>query len=199
MDDLSTLPRVKTRMRFAEFAAFYLATPDKQRWELIDGEAIMMPPPRRLHQTISKNIERLLDTQLEGTQPSWVADREIGVQIPEDEDWAPEPDVTVADRAYPVDQIWTTRFYFIVEVLSEERRDVLEKKRAFYRSHAPCRGFMFVKQTEQAIELYVREASGWRTTHLTSPTDHIDIPDIGRISTVDDCYSHTPLHLSGQQ
>jgi Uma2 family endonuclease len=194
MDDLSSLPKTVTRMRFAEFAAFYETRPHKQRWELIDGEAIMMPPPRRVHQQIAKNIERLLDAALAQSQPAWVADREIGIRAPELEDWAPKPDVTVADRDYPIDEMWAPRFYFVVDVLSDEQKDALEKKRTFYRAHAQSRGFMFVKQTEQSIELCVRGSAQWHVMILTAPTALITIPDIGTIGTGNDCYVNTSLH-----
>jgi Uma2 family endonuclease len=191
MDDLATRPL--TRMRFAEFAAFYATRPHKQRWELIDGEAIMMPLPSRLHQRIADSIQDLLKARLRIAQPNWYPDGEIGIRAPEHVDWAPEPDVTVADMDIAEGEIWAERFYFVVEVLSSDRQDVLAKKRDYYRSHASCRGFMFVKQTAQHLELCVGRDGRWTTSELVGRDDPIDIPDIGVIGTLNDCYVTTHL------
>ncbi len=41
------------------FRAFYSTRPDEERWQLIDGVAVMMPPPIPAHQRIASNLEGL--------------------------------------------------------------------------------------------------------------------------------------------
>ena len=38
----------------------YLETPDDERWELLNGELVMAPSPRRMHQDVSGNLYFLL-------------------------------------------------------------------------------------------------------------------------------------------
>jgi Uma2 family endonuclease len=191
MDDVIVKPRV--RLTFAHFEAFRDARPKLEKWELIDGDLIMMPPPALVHQRICKNIETMLSARLSSVRPQWEADREIGVHIPEDDDYCPEPDVTVIDRDIALGQVYAERFYFVVEVLSKDRTDVLDKKRAYYQRHAHCRGFLFVSQKEISAELVVRTLNGWRAVILTGPLADIDIPDIGMIGRLGQAYRSTPL------
>jgi Uma2 family endonuclease len=138
-------------------------------------------------------LETMLNTQLSVVRPEWEADREIGVHMPEDDDYSPEPDVTVIDRDIVLGQIYAERFYFVVEVLSKDRADILDKKRAFYKAHAHCRGFLFVSQKEISAELTIRMTDGWLVRELRCADDSIDIPDIGLIGRFGQAYRSTPL------
>ncbi len=40
----------------------YLETPDDERWELINGELFMAPPPSTLHQEVAADLVTLLNT-----------------------------------------------------------------------------------------------------------------------------------------
>jgi Uma2 family endonuclease len=163
----------------------------------------MMPPPSLVHQRISKNIERLLDARLAIVRPDWAADREIGVLLPADEKYNPEPDVTVIDAAIEIGQIYAERFYFVAEVLSNSDRPeqragadrpiVLAVKLAYYQRHEQCRGVLIVRQDRIEADLHVREPTGWEFRALRDPADHILIPDIGDIGALADCYKDTPL------
>jgi Uma2 family endonuclease len=51
-----TTPKVKPRLTYED----YLKTPDDERYELLDGELIMAPSPREVHQIISLNLSSLL-------------------------------------------------------------------------------------------------------------------------------------------
>lgn len=193
MDDIIVKTAKIVRMTFAEFAAFYDARPQGERWELIDGEAIQMPPSTTMHQRIAGNLRDLLKARLRSACPNWFADQEIGVRDRSIDPYAPQPDVTVGDRVIPPDQVWSERFYFVVEVLSSDRRDVLEKKRTFYQAHAHCRGFMFIRQDRIEAEFATRRDHAWTSVMLTAPDAVIDIPDIGVIGRVGDAYADTHL------
>ena len=47
-------------MNLPEFLCFLHSRPDEERWELIEGVPMMMPPPRIAHQRIASNLERHL-------------------------------------------------------------------------------------------------------------------------------------------
>ena len=79
------------------FLDFYGSRPDGERWELIDGAPITMPPPRIEHQRIASNLQRQLSIALAERRPTWHADSQIGVVSPDVDTFRPEPDVAVVD------------------------------------------------------------------------------------------------------
>ena len=105
-----------------QFHAFREERPKEEKWELIDGVPMMMPPPTLMHQRVAANLDRMLNAHLETVKPDWRADREVGVWLKDDEKYNPEPDVTVIDAAIAIGQIYVERFYFVAEILSESDR-----------------------------------------------------------------------------
>ena len=185
--------RMVPQATLEQFHAFRDERPKEEKWELIAGVPTMMPPPTLMHQRISGNLDLLVNARLALTKPEWRADREIGLLLPEDDKYNPEPDVTVIDTDIGIGQIYATRFYFVAEVLSgSDQPIVLDLKLAYYKQHAPCRGVLFVRQDQVAAELHVR-ATPWSTIQLSTPSDRIAIPDIGEIGTLGHLYRHTPL------
>ena len=184
------------------FHAFRDERPKGEKWELIDGVPMMMPPPTLIHQRICKNLETLLDTHLRSANPGWMADREIGILLPHDKKFNPEPDVTVIDIGVAVGQIYAERFYFVAEVLSESNRPelvagsdkpiVLAAKLAYYQEHAPCQAILFVRQDRIEATLHAR-AEHFSPRTLENPADRLDIPGIGAIGSLSQLYRHTPL------
>jgi Putative restriction endonuclease len=84
---------LQTRMSVELFRQFVADRSDKERWELIDGVAMMMAPPTLAHQCIASNLQLLLNQALESHSPTLVALQTIGVNIaPTVEDYDPEPD-----------------------------------------------------------------------------------------------------------
>ena len=83
-----------------QFHAFRDERPKEEKWELIDGVPMMMPPPTLMHQRIARNLETLLNAHLQATKPEWQADREVGVWLKGDEKYNPEPDVIVIETAF---------------------------------------------------------------------------------------------------
>lgn len=182
------------RVTLEQFHAFRDERPKEEKWELIDGVMTMMPPPALTHQRISKNLETLLNVRLAAVRPIWEADREIGVLLPKDERYNPEPDVVVIDRDYRPGQIYAERFYFVAEVRSPNDKPViLDLKRGYYQAHEHCRGVLFVDQETIGATLMVRDGDVWSTHELTRPADRVSIPDIGEIGTLGQLYRSTPL------
>jgi len=177
------------------FQGFYQLRPKEEKWELIDGRPVVMPPPTRTHQRICGNLERLINERLGMVRPEWRADREIGLLIPHDQKFNPEPDVTVVDTVYPPGEIYAERFYFVAEVLSgSDQPWVLKAKLDYSQRHEPCQAILFVRQDQIAAEYYSR-ANGWAKADWTNPITRVDIPGIGDIGPLSDLYRFTPLSL----
>ena len=81
-----------------QFLDFLEYRPDEEKWELIDGYALMMAPPTFGHQRISGNLWRALNDRLELAKPEWLAHFEVGIELPEYSRYRPEPDVMVVDE-----------------------------------------------------------------------------------------------------
>jgi Uma2 family endonuclease len=190
------------QLTLEQFQAFREERPKEEKWELIGGAPMMMPPPTLVHQRISRNLETLLNERLRETRPEWMADREIGILLPKDEKYNPEPDVTVIDRDIELDQVYAKRFYFVAEVLSEGNRpelragsdkpQVLAAKIDYYRLHEHCRGVLVVRQDRVEAELHVRAAPRPKS-ELRRAADRIAIHDIGDIGPLGALYRDTPL------
>ena len=182
------------RATLEQFHAFREARPKEEKWELIDGVMTMMPPPSLVHQCISGNLDRLLYARIEDLKLPWRPDREVGILLPDDDRYNPEPDVIVVDAFAPFGQIYAEKFYFVAEILSpHDKANLIDLKRAFYQGHAHCRCVMFVRQDRMAAEVAVREGTGWRVENLDQPGAAITVPDLGTIGTLGALYRHTPL------
>jgi Uma2 family endonuclease len=188
-------PRQLARMGLAAFHAFRDGRPDREKWELIDGVAVMMPPPFLVHQRISGNIERMLNDCLARNNPAWRADREIGLLVPDDDTYNSEPDVTVIDLDVEMGQLYAERFYFVAEVLSGSDKDwVLDAKLGYYQRHEHCLSVLFVRQDRIAADFYCRN-DAWAKAELVDPMADISVPGIGNIGSLSDLYRYTPLAL----
>jgi Uma2 family endonuclease len=85
------------QLTMRQFHAFRDERPKEEKWELIDGVPMMMPPPTLVHQRIARNLEALLNAHLLADKPEWQADREVGVWLKGNDKFNPAPDVTVSD------------------------------------------------------------------------------------------------------
>jgi Uma2 family endonuclease len=93
------------------FRAFYATRLDEERWELINGAAVRMPPPTPGHQRIAGNLERLLLDALERHDPSRTVYQRLGLNLASVVDnYDPEPDVVVVD-AEGGDERYSDTFY----------------------------------------------------------------------------------------
>src|ERR1700745_3981268 len=90
--------RSPPRLSVELFRGFLEGRPDEERWELIDGVAVMMAPPTLAHQRIAGNLQRGLDDALDRHAPTLTAYQRAGINLaPSIEHYDPEPDVVVID------------------------------------------------------------------------------------------------------
>jgi Uma2 family endonuclease len=184
------------------FRSWAEARPDEERWELIDGVAILMHPPTLAHQRIAGNLEQLLNDALETHAPGFLAFQRPGLDLgPEFTNYQPEPDVAVVDVDFRPGQRYAARFHLAAEVISpsdnrkERENDEVwaEKKRAVYHDHPACRCVLVIEQERYEVRLDLRSESGWTSRTLRSPEDIIEIAQFGFRCRLGDLYRHTPL------
>ena len=186
--------RRRPQLTMEQFHAFRDERPKEEKWELIDGVPMMMPPPTVVHIRIARNLESLLNVRLAAVKPEWQADREVGVLLDGDEKYNPEPDVTVIDTTVALGQVYVGRFYFVAEVLSEsDKSAVVEAKLRYYQDHQRNRCVLFVRQDRVEAEQHDREGASWRPRQLSGAHESLTLPDIGTIGRLGDLYKFTPL------
>lgn len=187
---------LQTRMSVELFRQFVADRSDKERWELIDGVAMMMAPPTLAHQCIASNLQLLLNRALESHSPTLVALQTIGVNIaPTVEDYDPEPDVVVIDHlaVETPDERYADRFYLVAEIVSQSDRVDADRKRAIYKLHETCTCILTVQQERVEVRVDLRSNARWTDEKLTKPDDLLVLPDFGLRCKVSDIYRGTPL------
>lgn len=177
--------RHETGMTVAEYRVWVEGTPDDERWELLDGEPVLMSPPRARHQRIVMNIAKRLDELAERRGCNALPG--LGVLSEAMDDFAPIPDIVVtcgplAQDGYTKDPV------LVAEVLSPSTmRNDLGRKTAFYRSVPSLRTFLIVHQDEVRVEVW-RRADGWSMSGAGAGAV-IDLPELGGALAVDEVYA----------
>jgi Uma2 family endonuclease len=184
------------RMSLELFRAFYAGRPDEERWELIDGAAVMMTPPTLAHQVMAGNLQRLLNEALEQHDPTRVAIQRAGVNVgPTIQDYDPEPDVVVVDAvlAEQSDERYAGRFYLVAEIVSASDRVDIADKREIYKLHDACTCILTIQQDRFAVRVELRGAGDWREQSLDSPEDILQLDEFGLRCEIAEIYRGTAL------
>ena len=173
-------------MGVAEYQVWVADRPDEERWELIDGEPVLMSPPSERHQTIVASLIRHLAPVGRDTQCRAIP----GIAALSDtmDTFAPIPDVMV--RCGPMLKDGYARDPVLVaEVLSPSTmsRD-RGRKTDFYRSIASLQVFLIVYQDEPRVEAWRRDADGNWMKQVRGPGETIDLPELGGRLAVADIY-----------
>lgn len=164
------------------FRAFTASRPEEERWELIDGVAVMMTPPTKAHQRIASNLEALLLNALKRHAPQFTAYQRLGVNLgPALQHYDPEPDVLVIDAEVGPgsDERYADRFYLAAEIVSASDKDFVEAKRDIYQRHEACKCVLVVQQNRYEVRVDLPTESGWTQQVLTDPNDSLDLRDFG--------------------
>lgn len=189
------------RMNVTEFVDFLQLRPDEERWELIDGIAMMMPTPKIAHQRIASKLERHLNDALRAHKPEWSADREIGVVLDELGRYRPEPEIAVVDAAIDTELLHASRFYLVAEVISpsDEVRTrgeaLIDAKVAFHKSQ-PTNRYIIIRQDVVHVTVQAPGVDGqWPSEPigLSSLDQSVEFRETGAICTLADLYQRTPL------
>ncbi len=179
------MPAPKTRYTFADC----LTWDEKERIEIINGEAFLMAPPTRVHQKISGEIFRQLANFLEGKKcevyPAPFAVRlfEQTGDAPEDVDTMVEPDITVVCDSNKLDKYGCKGAPdLVIEVLSPStlRHDRLTKLNLYQR--AGVREYWIVDPENRSVQVLTL------TNGLLLPQDEYGSEDVARVNGLDGCF-----------
>jgi Uma2 family endonuclease len=187
--------RSPPRLSVELFRGFLEGRPDEERWELIDGVAVMMAPSTLAHQRIAGNLQRVLDYALERHAPTLTAYQRAGINLaPSIEHYDPEPDVVVidADASQEPDRRYADRFYLAAEIVSSSDRTYVESKREVYKLHDACNCILTV-QDRFEVRVHLRAGGGWTEQVLTKPDDLLVLPEFGLRCQLRDLYRGTAL------
>jgi Uma2 family endonuclease len=175
-----------------EFFALMESRPEEERWQLIDGVAMMMPPPTLVHQRIAANLARALNDAFDTARLELFAFQEVGLIVPEAELFRPEADVAVLDAMAEYES-YASKFHLVAEILSDSNTDKdIAVKRQRYLQHPDNLYFVLMEQKRVWAEVLARAAS-WQPMVLEGPDAVLEIPEWSFRVTLGDIYRGTPL------
>lgn len=146
-----------TRMTVAEFLAWN--APGETRWELVDGQPVMMNPPKVAHVDIAQNIGVFLAMRL---RPPCRVGQGVGVLLDETTDTYLEADVAVSCEGRRPGQQHFEAPRLIVEILSSSTKDYdVGNKAERYRFLASVEELLLVSSTGRHVTHWRRETEGW--------------------------------------
>jgi Uma2 family endonuclease len=186
------------QMTIEEFLAFTDSRPDGERWELIEGVAIMRPSPIDDHQTIVANVLTALMLHKRRSGASWLPMPGIGTRVPVSPRSLPQPDVFV--KGTPNTGLPTTDDALVLfEVLSRSNTKVDQAwRRKVYASVPNCQHYVTVSLKAVELAVYDR-ATSWNKRTFASLHDTLDLPAIGFTMPVAEVYLETTCLRRGKQ
>ena len=175
-----------------EFMAFLETRPDNERWDLIEGVAVMMAPPSYAQQRITRNFCELLNSAFSEQRLDLFAYFSTGVRNPGLRNFQPEPDIVVKPGVAGYD-LYSENFQLAGEIMSptNNRREI-DLKLHRYREAPDNLYAVVIEPSEFLVEIYAKREN-WQLKVLKQPNDVIDMPEFGLRCRVIDLYCGTPL------
>ncbi len=166
--------------------------PDDERWELIEGVAVLNASPTNFHQIIANNIGHALATWKENHDVAWVPLLGIGTRVPVSPRSLPQPDMQVMSLQPTVESRETSDSLVLFEVISKSntRTDQAWRLKA-YSSIPNCQHYVTVSKTKPAISRYDR-ATGWTAVAITGLGSSLELPALGVTIPLNLIYRWTP-------
>ena len=185
-------PPLSGTMDVDEFMAFLETRSHQERWDLIEGIAVMMAPPGHAHQRIASNLSQLLNAAFAARKLDLFAYIGTGVRSPGVRNFQPQPDVVVVPGVSGYD-LYSERFQLVAEVLSPtNRRQEIDLKLRSYCAAPDNLYAVVIEPREFLVEIYSKRAT-WQPAILAKADDPIEIPEFGLRCRVADLYVGTPL------
>lgn len=180
------------QMTIEEYLAFTDQRPDGERWELVEGVAVMSPSPTQWHQTICKNILFTLEYVKRTASASWSPMPGVGIRVLASPRSLPQPDVYVQEGT-PANSPVSNDAVAIFEILSKSntRADRAWRKRV-YASVPNCQHYVTVA-TDRAQVIRHDRTGQWTEIALTGLLETLELPAIGASIPLRDIYRFTPI------
>jgi Uma2 family endonuclease len=180
------------QLTIEEFLAFTETRPDEERWELIEGVAVLNPSPVDHHQMVVANIVTYLMSHKLRTGASWFPMPGVGTRVPVSPRSLPQPDVFVKEGATTGSPV-TEDALVLFEVLSRSNTKSDQAwRRRVYASVPNCLHYVTVFLKSVMVEAYDRE-TGWKQREFTNLADTLALPALGLSIPLADIYRWTPL------
>ena len=191
---MNAIPRLPPdqQMTIEEFLDFTQSRPHGERWELIEGVAVMNASPIDHHQMITANIVGYLLQKKEQNGASWLPLLGVGTRVPIAANSLPQPDDFV--MAGPLTgRPLTDDALVIFEVLSRSNTTADQAwRRRVYSSVENCEHYVTVSLRTAEIVAFDR-ATGWAMRTVDGLDSLLDLPAIGVSMPLSTVYRYTPL------
>jgi Uma2 family endonuclease len=175
-----------------EFMALLETRPYGERWELIEGVAVMMTPSSYAHQRIAYNLCNLLNNSFAARRPDLFAYIHVGIRLPGLMNFQPPPDDVVVPGVAGHD-LYTERFQLVAEILSSSntRREIDLKLRRY--REAPENLYSVVIEPREFLAEVYATSRNWEPAIVRQPDDPNEMPEFGLRCRLGDLYRGTPL------
>ncbi|MBV8568547.1 MAG: Uma2 family endonuclease [Methylobacteriaceae bacterium] len=182
--------RLSGTMDVHEFEAFLEGRPQQERWQLIQGNAVMMAPPNLVHQRIALNLRDLLTDGVRARGLDLFVYVDVGVRVPTAKNFQPQPDVLPGTAGC---QLFGERFSFVAEVISPSntRKEIGLKLRR-YREAPDNLYVMIIEQRRVFAEVHARSRN-WQPAAIRRADDLVELPELGLRCVLGALYWGTPL------
>lgn len=180
------------QLTIEEFLAFTATRPSGERWELIEGVAIMSPSPTEWHQTVTANIVTWLMNHKRDQGASWLPIPGVGTRVPVSPNSLPQPDVFV--KAGPAsDSHVTDDALVLFEVLSRGNTKADQAwRRKVYASVPNCQHY-FTLSLKRAEAVAYDRATQWKASSVKGLDQALVLGTLGVELPLADIYRYTPI------
>lgn len=179
-------------MTIEEFLEFTDTRPDGEKWELIEGVAVLSPSPVDVHQLIVGNLITELMLAKRRLHASWIPLIGIGTRVPASPNSLPQPDLFVMDRAATGSPLTDdARVIFEVISRSNTKADQAWRKQV-YTSVPNCQQYVTVSQKTAEVVAYNR-AADWKPLAIKGLDGKLDLSALAVGLQLSEIYRYTPL------
>lgn len=173
------------RMDVSEFRLWVEGRPAHERWELLDGEPVLMAPPRERHRRIVMNLAGRLDALAEPR--GCRAMPGLAILSAAMGDFAPIPDVVVRCGP-PLPEGYAADPLLVAEVLSPSTMSLDRgRKIDFYRTVPSLAVLLIVYSDEARVEVWRRAGDDWSVAAL-GLDGTVSLPELDGAVPVRDLY-----------
>ena len=168
-------------MTIEEFLGYVEERPDGEKWELIEGIAVLSPTPTDFHQFIVANlILGLGNWKLQRTAP-WFVLPGVGTRVPASPRSLPAPDVMVKERAGTGSHV-SDEALVLFEVLSPSNKKADRDWRlSVYRSVLNCQHYVTIAQNRVHVLRHDRD-NDWKPVKLGGLDEAVALPALGGVT-----------------
>lgn len=175
-----------------EFLAFTDTRPEGERWELIEGVAVLNPSPVDHHQVVVTNIATRLMTEKITRALSWLPFVGTGTRVPASANSLPQPDVMVI-AGEPTGSPVAEDALVVFEVLSKSNTRADQAwRRKVYASIPGCQHYVTVSLKSAALVAYDRN-SGWAARERSGLAETLELAALDVSLALADVYRFTPI------